>query len=55
MVDEDGEAGLVDESPLLVDEAVVDEVEVVERHDAGQQRQYPGEADDVEVHVNLFE
>ena len=55
VVDEDGEAGLVDERPFLVDEAVVDQVEVVQRHDAGQQREDPRQADDVEINVDLLE
>ena len=55
MVDEDGEAGLVDERPFLVDKAVVDQMEVVQRHDAGQQREDPGQTDDVEINVDLLE
>lgn len=38
VVDEDREAGLVDEGPFLVDEAVIDEMQVIQGHDAGQQR-----------------
>lgn len=36
MVDEDGEAGLVDKRPFLVDEAVVDEMQVIQGYYAGQ-------------------
>lgn len=36
VVDEDGEAGLVDKRPFLVYEAVVDEMQVIQGHDAGQ-------------------
>lgn len=38
VVDEDCKAGFVDERPFLADEAVVDEMQVVQGHNAGQQR-----------------
>lgn len=55
MVDEDGEAGFVNEGPFLIDEPVIDEVQVIQRHDAGEKRQNPRKTDDVEVNVDLLE
>jgi hypothetical protein len=55
VVGEDRQADLVDEVPLLLDEALVDEVQVFEGHEAGEDGEHPGQADHVEVHPDLFE
>lgn len=55
MVDEDREAGFVNEVPFLVDEAIINEMQVVQRHDAGKKREDPRKTNDVEVDVDLLE
>ena len=49
VVDDDSQRCLVEEGPSLGDEALVDEVQVVEGDCAGQQGEHPGQTDDAEV------
>ena len=49
MIDHDCQTGFVEELPTSFNEAGVDEVKVLERNHAGQERKHPRQADDVEV------
>jgi hypothetical protein len=49
VINKDGQADAVEEGPLVLDEAFVDEVEVLEGDDAGEKGEDPGQADQVEV------
>ena len=55
MINHDSQASLIEKPPASFDEASVDQVQVFERNNTGEERQHPGKANNAEVHPQLDE
>jgi hypothetical protein len=55
VVYENGKGDLINKDPLLSYKAIINQMQKVQRHNAGQQRENPRKTDDVDIDIEVLE